>query len=95
FRICQEALHNALKHSQASEIKISFISNKECLFKIIISDNGIGFDYNNRYKQGHYGMKNIEQRAKDANAEITIHSAINNGTTVSLCIKYTHTNAVL
>ncbi len=95
FRICQEALHNALKHSKASEIKISFISNKECLFKIIISDNGIGFDYNNRYKQGHYGMKNMEERAKEANGEIVISSEKNNGTNVSVCIKYPHANDVL
>lgn len=95
FRICQEIFHNALKHSKATEICIYFESNANCLFKFTINDNGIGFDYNNRYKDGHYGMKNMEQRAKDANAEITIQSEINKGTTVTVCVNYSHANAVL
>ncbi|MFN4235394.1 MAG: ATP-binding protein [Bacteroidia bacterium] len=95
FRICQEALHNALKHSNATEINIYFESNESCLFKISIEDNGIGFDYQNRYKEGHYGMKNMEERAKESNAEFNVYSELNKGTKISICIKYPTANEVL
>ena len=95
FRICQEAFHNALKHSQANQIQVYFESSEKCLFKYTVEDNGIGFDFNNRYKDGHYGMKNMEVRAKESNAEIEINSLINIGTKVSICVKYTNANDVL
>jgi signal transduction histidine kinase len=95
FRICQEAFHNALKHSHASVIEIYFESNENCLFKFTIKDNGIGFNYNNRYKENHYGMRNMEERAKESNATIEINTAVNKGTTLSICIKYPHANVVL
>lgn len=95
FRICQEAFHNALKHSRANQIRIYFESSENCLFKFTIEDNGIGFDFNNRYKNGHYGMKNMENRAKESNAEIEIISTINIGTKVSICVKYSNANEVL
>lgn len=95
FRICQEAFHNALKHSKASAINIYFESSKNCLFKFTVEDNGIGFDYENRYKDGHYGMKNMEERAKESNAEIKINSENNNGTKISICVKYSNANEVL
>jgi signal transduction histidine kinase len=95
FRICQEAFHNALKHSKANQINILFESSDKCLFKFTVEDNGIGFDYDKRYKDGHYGMKNMEERAKEANAEIEIISSINNGTKISICVKYLNANEVL
>jgi signal transduction histidine kinase len=95
FRICQEAFHNALKHSKATTINLYFESSESCLFKFTVEDNGIGFDYQNRYKDGHYGMKNMEERAKESNAEISIKSEINNGTKISICVKYTNANEVL
>lgn len=95
FRICQEALHNALKHSKATEINIYFESNENCLFKFTIEDNGIGFDYQNRYKEGHYGMKNMVERAKESNAELNVYTEVNKGTKISICIKYPTANEVL
>jgi signal transduction histidine kinase len=95
FRICQEAFHNALKHSHASIIEIYFESNENCLFKFTIKDNGIGFNYNNRYKENHYGMRNMEERAIESHATIEINTSVNKGTTLSICIKYPHANVVL
>src|SRR5690606_29337133 len=43
FRIIQEAVHNAIKHAEASEISIS-IEEQENSLTIRITDNGHGFD---------------------------------------------------
>lgn len=77
FRIIQESVNNASKYAQCSEIKIHISDSK-----IEISDNGKGFDLET-VKKG-YGLQNIEQRAKEINATVFIHSAEGKGTTVNI-----------
>ncbi len=43
YRVAQEALHNAAKHSGASQIVVA-VSGKNALLKMRITDNGHGFD---------------------------------------------------
>lgn len=84
FRICQEALGNALKHSKASQIDVQFNSNEYTSFEFILTDNGVGFDTNNFAKEDHYGLLNMKSRAEEANAELLIESEIGKGTTVKI-----------
>ncbi|MFN4083886.1 MAG: two-component regulator propeller domain-containing protein [Bacteroidia bacterium] len=91
FRICQEALSNALKHSGANKIMVEFFSSTSGEIEIKITDNGVGFDINNSHKKGHYGLQNMKARAAETNAKFNIIS--NNGhTEVSVKI---HANEVL
>jgi signal transduction histidine kinase len=61
FRIAQEALKNAIKHSSASLIMID-LQSTDTLLTLTISDNGIGFDSKNViYGNGIFNMK---ERAK-------------------------------
>lgn len=78
FRICQEILNNALKYSNASEVKIEiYEENNE--ISITISDNGIGFDLKNASKE-QYGLQNIRKRAEEFGINITLETEINKGT---------------
>ena len=43
YRIAQEALHNAVRHGRASEVRIS-LARSETGIILEVSDNGIGFD---------------------------------------------------
>jgi signal transduction histidine kinase len=43
YRVAQEALHNAAKHSGASQVVVA-VSGKKALLKMRITDNGHGFD---------------------------------------------------
>src|SRR5205085_525436 len=59
FRIIQEALNNAVKHAQASQVTIhAYLINQKVT--VIIQDNGIGF-YPESIKRG-AGLKNIQNR---------------------------------
>jgi len=62
FIILQELLHNSVKHSKCSEIKIIINANKK---KLIVKyyDNGIGFVQNETKSSG-MGLNNIEARVK-------------------------------
>lgn len=81
FRTIQEAINNAVKHAEASNINISVLT-KDDVLEVIISDNGKGFDPQ-KIEYGN-GLKNIKARAKKLGAKLTIESKINDGTTISL-----------
>ena len=70
FRIMQEALQNAIKHSRANHIIISVASNEN--IHICIKDNGKGFNSNN-VTVGN-GLYNMRHRAKEAGYNLNILS---------------------
>lgn len=80
FRIVQEAIHNALKHSNADEINI-FIGSNETL-SIQITDNGKGVA-DNTNNEGN-GLLNMHARAKEAGMGLAISSAADKGTSLLL-----------
>lgn len=79
YRIIQEAIQNAIKHSGASLIKIHFSGN-ETQFGFVISDNGKGFNLNEN-KFGN-GLINMKKRCGDIGGELLIESD-NSGTKIS------------
>jgi two-component system NarL family sensor kinase len=83
FRIVQELVSNIIKHSGASQINIELNSVRPNTYQLEITDNGKGFNVNNKY-EGHYGLENIQQRATDINAQLTIESNYETGTRVLL-----------
>ena len=81
FRILQELMNNSMRHGKAKEIVVSFdsISNvNTCNY----SDNGLGFDINNKKNGKGLGMKNIEGRINFIGGSMKISSEINKGTQV-------------
>lgn len=61
FRIVQELLNNALKHSKATQILVSCSQNGN-RFYISIEDNGVGFDISGVEENQGLGIKNIKSR---------------------------------
>jgi len=87
FRIIQEMMNNALKHSSATMFKL-VLKESNGQLDVMFSDNGVGFDLNaiKNSKSGQTGMglKNLENRAGAAGAEIQLSSLIGQGTKLSL-----------
>jgi signal transduction histidine kinase len=62
FRMFQEILNNAFKHSGAKKISISLSGNK--VFMLTIADDGKGFDLNKKMEESSgMGLRNITKRA--------------------------------
>ena len=80
----QEALHNAAKHAQATNILLH-ISRDENEYTFIIKDDGIGFDPKT-IKQGG-GMKYMPFRAEALGATFSIQQPPEGGTTINLVLK--------
>jgi signal transduction histidine kinase len=79
YLVFKEALNNALKYSQATEIDISLRYKSQSL-QLVIKDNGKGFDIAQQNTGN--GLKNMQSRAREINASIRIGSEVNEGTTV-------------
>lgn len=83
YRIFQEIINNAFKHSKASSISIKIENNPR--FRMTIADNGRGFDYDSvKESITTLGLKNIITRASIINYSIEIESAPEKGTAISL-----------
>jgi ligand-binding sensor domain-containing protein/two-component sensor histidine kinase len=74
YLILKEIINNAMKYSQASELSIQVQKGKNRL-QFTIADNGIGMQNDNKG----YGLKNIEQRAKEIKYNVVTTSS-NDGT---------------
>ncbi len=81
--IIREAMNNIAKYSKATNAKLEInISDKT--LEIIISDNGVGFDWEKR-KNGN-GMENMKQRALELDGTFEIKTKQNNGTSIYVTI---------
>jgi two-component system sensor histidine kinase UhpB len=83
FRIVQEQLSNIIKHARATEAEVKLIVNNSQL-RIVITDNGIGFDPKKRVKG--IGLMNITSRAEVHNGEVDVISSPGNGCTLKISI---------
>ena len=80
YRIAQELVTNAIKHSQAKQIDIQLFTEKDRICVQVI-DNGIGFDPErlDPSKKGN-GLKNIQDRVTAFNGKFEILSQEGKGT---------------
>lgn len=83
FRITQEILNNALKHSGAKIVEV-ILNYSPIDFTLQIIDNGKGFDYlevmESELSQSGSGLRNIQRRATLIDFECEIISKISKGT---------------
>lgn len=84
YRIIQEAVGNALRHSKGTRIDVQAVMNHNTLV-ILIEDNGVGFDYGNILKKtGGIGLQSIKNRVVSMNGNIEIDSVQGRGTSISI-----------
>ncbi|HET9055177.1 MAG TPA: ATP-binding protein, partial [Cyclobacteriaceae bacterium] len=82
FRIIQEAVNNAIKHAEATQLQIALhVTDRVLSVKII--DDGVGFD--TQSPTGGFGLRNINKRIKSVNGTVSINSTPA-GTTLQLFI---------
>jgi signal transduction histidine kinase len=87
-RIVREAVHNAIRHGEASRIDVRFglceLGDGQSL-TVEIHDDGRGFDAQTaRAARGHYGLKGMEERATRIGGTLAIESRLDVGTVVRL-----------
>ena len=86
YRIVQEVLNNLIKYSKATTASVN-IYNRERNIKMVIKDNGVGFNFLDKYHSGtSLGMKTIMERSKIMKSQLNFISSPDSGTVVHLII---------
>lgn len=82
--VSKEAIHNCIKHSGAKEVLVTAHVNNKCL-ELIIADNGKGINTAEASQFGN-GLKSMQRRAQEINAELNISN--HSGTTVMVTLPF-------
>ncbi len=86
YLFCKEAINNAVKYSNGTILELN-IKEKNGTLEFSVSDNGKGFDEIN-IRRGN-GLENMQKRADEIGAKLTVQSKQDEGSFVSMQIKIT------
>ena len=92
LRIVQEAVSNAVRHGEATEIHIQLSKDSENNMTLEITDNGCGFDSENINHEtlrieGHRGLASMKERMSLMRGTLEIKSAPDKGTKITANFK--------
>nr|WP_236676047.1 ATP-binding protein [Chryseolinea lacunae] len=83
YRMAQEILNNTIKHSSGKHVAVSLCTTGN-LFTLVFTDDGVGFDPEEKTKSGGSGLMNLQHRARLIQATLNIQSAPANGTSIAI-----------
>ena len=86
YRIGQEAVTNALRHSSATTVLVSLEADEEGIV-LTISDNGSGFDVQKKKNIDGFGIEGMRERANLVGGRLDIRSSPEDGTTICCKVK--------
>lgn len=81
YRIVQEALHNALRHAAADQAVVQ-LETVDNTLRVIIRDNGAGFDPESAARPSALGLLSMRERAAAIGATFAVTSRPGDGTTI-------------
>jgi len=86
YRIAQEALTNVVKHAQADSLSVFLYFYKNHL-RLIVHDNGIGFDLETADEGSGVGLRGIKERVERINGKLNVESTPQKGTAIEVTVK--------
>jgi signal transduction histidine kinase/ligand-binding sensor domain-containing protein len=92
FRIAGEALRNAFRHADATQVEVELRYDVRDL-RVRVRDDGKGIDpevLRAEGREGHFGLGGMRERAKLTGGKLTVWSGLDAGTEVELSIPGPH-----
>lgn len=87
FRVVQEALNNISKHASASRVDVSVAATENCGLRVMVSDNGTGFDADDLTRRpdetGKLGLRSMRERIEAAGGTFEIDSGAGDGVVIT------------
>lgn len=87
YRVLQETLGNAIRHSSATEARVDLRMNNRHIH-LTVSDGGRGFDLAQARRDGGLGLLSIQERARMVGGLLTVQSEPGRGTRVELTVPF-------
>jgi len=83
YRIVQELINNAIKHSGAKELVVQIVQEPTRICFIVL-DDGIGFDYKNILSAKGIGLASVKSRVDSFNGQLEINSSLGKGSEITV-----------
>lgn len=83
FRLFQEAVNNALNHGKPDRIEV-VLSYEEDVFRLMVKDNGCGFQVKEVKSENNFGLSIMQERAALLKGTLQINSIEDKGTEIIL-----------
>jgi signal transduction histidine kinase len=87
FRVLQEALHNATKHSGVKRVEVQ-LHDESGEIHLIIRDSGTGFDVDAALQGKGLGLTSMRERVRLVNGTIAIDSNAMGGATIHVRVPF-------
>jgi two-component system NarL family sensor kinase len=88
YRVAQEAIRNARRHGDASEVRIALVARSDDT-RLLIEDNGRGFSPSGTEEagpDGHFGLRLMQDLVDHAGGQLEIDSAAGHGTSIVVAL---------
>jgi signal transduction histidine kinase len=85
YRSAQESLNNIYKHAKTINVTLVLKESNEEL-KLTISDEGVGFDQQEKGPRSGFGLAGMKERVEMVNGKIIVSSSKGKGTTIDISI---------
>lgn len=82
YRIAQEAINNACRHAQASQIIVTLVATPQTV-SLVVEDDGRGFDVE-AVSSSRFGLLGLNERVKLLNGRLQIESSVGQGTRIEV-----------
>jgi PAS domain S-box-containing protein len=87
FRVLQEALHNAVKHSGVKQVEVQ-VAEQSNEVHLLVRDSGRGFDMEAVKRGSGLGLLSMQERVRLVNGEISFESKPMGGTTIRVHVPF-------
>jgi two-component system, NarL family, sensor histidine kinase LiaS len=84
YRVAQEALSNTARHSRASAVTLRLEYQPDCV-RLVISDNGVGFNALGKSKSG-FGLQSMHERMAALGGNLSIESSAGQGAIITAAV---------
>ena len=81
FRVLQEALQNAIKHSGSRRFQVLLRGRVDDV-ELTVQDSGVGFDLQQAMRGRGLGLTSMKERLGLVGGQVSIHSELGRGTTI-------------
>ncbi|NIQ93479.1 MAG: sensor histidine kinase, partial [Desulfuromonadales bacterium] len=86
YRVTQEALHNVVRHADATNVTVRLVASHPVI-RLRIQDDGKGFNVDehfNRQDNDRFGLISMAERAELLQGNLSVDSSPGNGTRITL-----------
>jgi signal transduction histidine kinase len=87
YRVLQEALHNAAKHSGVRECAVRLWA-ADGQIHLTVTDRGAGFEFDTARARGGIGLLSMQERIRLVDGTLSIDSRAGQGTTIHASVPY-------